>query len=251
MGGNDHVRASCFAEVLGERVDLTASETAALSRLEDRTRDIRRGAILQRENEPCSELYVVRRGLLMSYVLLDDGSRQILRFHFPGDLIGVPGMIYHESPESIAALVDSEVCPFDKAALSRLFLDHPRIAALILVLNQVERVALTDRLAALGRTSAKARVAALILDLRDRTRAADRTIGDTFTLGLTQEEVGDATGLTAVHVNRMLRQLEEDGLIRREAGRMTICDDRALARAANYVDRYAGLDLGWLPGPRE
>ncbi|MES2337394.1 MAG: Crp/Fnr family transcriptional regulator [Pseudomonadota bacterium] len=245
------MRASCFAEVLGERVDLTASETAALSRLEDRTRDIRRGAILQRENEPCSELYVVRRGLLMSYVLLDDGSRQILRFHFPGDLIGVPGMIYHESPESIAALVDSEVCPFDKAALSRLFLDHPRIAALILVLNQVERVALTDRLAALGRTSAKARVAALILDLRDRTRAADRTIGDTFTLGLTQEEVGDATGLTAVHVNRMLRQLEEDGLIRREAGRMTICDDRALARAANYVDRYAGLDLGWLPGPRE
>ncbi len=250
MGGNDHVRASCFAEVLGERIDLTSNEKAALARLEEKSRDIRRGAVLQRENEPSGDLHIVRRGLLMSYVLLDDGSRQILRFYFPGDMLGVPAMIYRESPETIAALVDSEVCPFDRAALSRLFEEHPRVATMILVLSQVERVALTDRLAALGRTSAKARVAALILDMRNRMAAQDKSITDTFSLGLTQEEIGDATGLTAVHVNRMLRQLEEDGLIAREGGRMTIRDQRALARAANYVDRYAGLELGWLPAAR-
>ena len=242
--------ASCFAEVLSARVDLTQGEKVALARLEERTRDIRRAAILQRENEPGGDLYIVRRGMMMSYVLLDDGSRQILRFHFPGDMIGMPGIIYREAPETIAALVDSEVCPFDRAALSRLFVEHPRIAALILALNQVERVALTDRLAALGRTSAKARVAALILDLRNRMRAHDRGITDRYTLGLTQEEIGDATGLTAVHVNRMLRQLEEDQLVRRENGRMIILDDRALARAANYVDRYERLELGWLPAAR-
>jgi CRP-like cAMP-binding protein len=250
MGGNDNVPASCFAEVLNARVDLTVAEVESLARLEDRSREVKRGAILQRENEPGGDLFIVRRGMLMSYVLLDDGSRQILRFYFTGDLIGVPGMIYHEAPETIAALVDAEVCPFDKAALSRLFEEHPRIAALILALNQVERVALTDRLAALGRTSAKARVAALILDLRNRMRAHDRRITDSFTMGLTQEEIGDATGLTAVHVNRMLRQLEDDMLIRRENGRMTIRDDRALARAANYVDRYERLELGWLPAAR-
>ncbi|URW75332.1 Crp/Fnr family transcriptional regulator [Sphingomonas donggukensis] len=242
--------ASCFAELLGERVDLTAGEVAALARLEERTREVRRGAILQRENEPCGELFVLRRGLMMSYVLLDDGSRQILRFLFPGDLIGVPGMIYRDSPEALAALTDCTVCPFEKTMLSQLFEEHPRLAALVMALNQVERVALTDRLAALGRTSAKARVAALLLDMRNRLRFADKAIGDTFTLGLTQEEVGDATGLTAVHVNRMLRQLEEGGLIRREAGRCTILDERALRRAANYVDRYERLELGWLPTAR-
>ena len=248
--GEFNVSASCFAEVLAARVELTPNEYAALARLEDRAREVRRASILQRENEPGGELYIVRRGLMMSYVLLDDGSRQILRFLFPGDLIGVPGMIYHESPETLAALTDSVVCPFDKAALSRLFEDHPRIAALILVFNQIERVAITDRLAALGRTSAKARVAALILDLRNRLRGTDRTIDKTFTLGLTQEEIGDATGLTAVHVNRMLRQLEEDRLIAREGGRVTITDERALTRAANYVDRYDRLELGWLPVAR-
>lgn len=242
--------ASCFAAVLGERVDLTANEGAALERLEERTRSVRRGAILQRENEPGGELFIIRKGLMMSYVLLDDGSRQILRFLFPGDLIGVPGLIYNESPETLAALTDSVVCPFDKAAFSELMVAHPRLGALILALNQVERVALTDRLAALGRTSAKARVAALMLDLRNRLRESDKSITDSFTLGLTQEEIGDATGLTAVHVNRMLRQLEEDGLIARGAGKVTIRDDRALARAANYVDRYEKLELGWLPPAR-
>ena len=48
----------------------------------------------------------------------------------------------------------------------------------------------------------------------------------------------------------MLRQLEEEGLIAREAGRVTLVDERALARAANYVNRYEGLDLGWLPKAR-
>ena len=98
-----HVPASCFADVLGEHVDLSASERDALAGLEERTRAVRRGAILQRENEPCGELYVLRKGLMMSYVLLDDGSRQILRLLFPGDMIGVGNLIYRDSLETLAA----------------------------------------------------------------------------------------------------------------------------------------------------
>jgi CRP-like cAMP-binding protein len=143
------------------------------------------------------------------------------------------------------------VCPFDRSVLSELMVEHPRLSGMILVYSQIERVALTDRLAALGRTSAKARVAALLLELRNRLSATDKSVANAFALGLTQEEIGDATGLTAVHVNRMLRQLEEERLIARENGRVTLVDERALARAANYVNRYEGLDLGWLPRPRD
>lgn len=241
---------SCFADILGELVDLTKGESEALRKLEERQRQVRRGAVLQRENEACNELFILRKGLMMSYVLLDDGRRQILRFLFPGDMLGISSAIYREAPETLTALSDCVVSPFDRGALSGIMDQHPRLSALILVYCQIERVALTDRLAALGRTSAKARVAALLLELRNRLRATDKSIGKMFVLGLTQEEVGDATGLTAVHVNRMLRQLEEDGLIGREAGRVTLIDERALARAANYVNRYERLDLSWLPAPR-
>ncbi|WP_077510100.1 Crp/Fnr family transcriptional regulator [Sphingomonas sp. LM7] len=231
-------------------VDLTGGESAALEKLEERQRHVRRGAVLLRENEACTELFILRKGLMMSYVLLDDGSRQILRFLFPGDMLGISSAIYKEAPETLAALSDCVVSPFDRTALSEIMSQHPRLSALILVYCQIERVALTDRLAALGRTSAKARVAALLLELRNRLRATDKTIANVFALGLTQEEVGDATGLTAVHVNRMLRQLEEDGLIAREGGRVTLRDERALIGAANFVNRYVGLDLSWLPKPR-
>ncbi|MBO9713415.1 Crp/Fnr family transcriptional regulator [Sphingomonas sp.] len=234
---------------MGELVELTPGEVAALEKLEERPRHVRRGAILQRENENGNELFIMRKGLMMSYVLLDDGSRQILRFHFAGDLLGLSGAIYHESPESLCALSDCVVCPFDRSLLSDLMAEHPRLASLILVYSQIERVALTDRLAALGRTSAKQRIAALLLELRNRIRATDKSVEKVFALGLTQEEIGDATGLTSVHVNRMLRQLEEERLIAREGGRVTLLDERALARAANYVNRYQALDLGWLPGP--
>lgn len=240
---------SSFADVWGERVEFSESERNALTRLEERQRHVRRGAVLQRENEAANELFILRQGLMMSYVLLDDGSRQILRFLYPGDVLGLAATMYRDAPESLAALSDSVVCPFDRAMLSDVIAVHPRLAALFLVYAQIERVSLTDRLAALGRTSAKARVAALLLELRNRLRVGDRAISNSFALGLTQEEIGDATGLTAVHVNRMLRQLEEDGLITREAGRVTIRDERALARTANYADRYQGLDLSWLPRP--
>ncbi len=244
------VQDSCFAERLGDLIDLTVNERAALARLEERTRDLRRGATLLRENDPLAELYILQRGMAMSYVLLDDGSRQILRFLFPGDVLAAAALVYRDSPETIVALTDCTVCPFDRSLVGGLVVDHPRLAAILMVVGQIEKISLTDRLAALGRTSAKARIAALLLEIRNRMRMADKGIGATFTLGLTQEEVGDATGLTAVHVNRMLRQLEDDGLIARENGRVTLVSEGQLARAANYIDRFDGLDLRWLPSAR-
>lgn len=240
----------CFAERLSDFIDLTATEHAALGRLEERERHVKRGAVLLRENDRSDELFILRKGMMMSFVILDDGSRQILRFLFPGDMLAISSLVYREAPETICALTDSVVCPFERAAFATLITEHPRLAGLVMVYNQIERTALTDRLAALGRTSAKARVAAVLIDLRNRMRVMDKEIDKRFSLGLTQEEIGDATGLTAVHVNRMLRQLEEEGLIAREAGKVAFLNEAGLARAANFVDRYAGLDLGWLPRPK-
>lgn len=242
--------ASYLAERLGELIDLSANEQAALEGLEQRERTLRRGAVLLRENDKLTELYVLKRGTMMSYVILPDGSRQILRFLFRGDLIAMAGLVYRSSPETVIALTECAVALVDRMAVAELVVGHPRLSALLVAAGQIERVALTDRLAGLGRTSAKARVAALLIEIRNRLRVLDPTIGAAFTLGLTQEEIGDATGLTAVHVNRMLRQLEQDGLIARNGGRFTMLDEAGLARTAHHVDRRAGLDLGWLPDPR-
>lgn len=240
---------SCFAERLEHYLPLTAKEKDALARLEESERTCKRGAIVRREHDRAHELFVIRSGWMYSYVLLDDGSRQILRLHFPGDLIGTSGAAFTEATDSLVALTDVKLCPFDKAGLKILFERHPRLAALLFLIAQAERVSLTDRLASLGRTSARARVAALLLDTIDRLRAMRSDLGNSFQLPMTQEEIGDATGLTAVHVNRMIRVLVEEGLIARSNSTVTILDERRLSRVANYINRYAELDTSWLPEP--
>ncbi|WP_335297565.1 Crp/Fnr family transcriptional regulator [Sphingomonas adhaesiva] len=238
-----------FADQIGDILDVTPDERRALERLLERERIVRRGTTLVRENDRSTELFALKSGMMMAYVLLDDGSRQVLRFLFPGNMIGMAVVAYGKAPQTLVALADSVVASIDRTQLADLMYRHPRVALAIAGLEQVERSALTDRLAGVGRTSARARVAAVLLDIRDRMRRCDPSIGAAFSLGLTQEEIGDATGLTAVHVNRMLRQLEDQALIARNAGRVTILDEPALVRAANYVDRMAGLDLSWLPVP--
>lgn len=235
-----------LADQIGGFIVLAPEERAALDRLQDRERAVRRGAILVRENDRCTELFVLQRGLMMSYVLLDDGSRQILRFLFPGDVFGGAVLAYAKAPETLGALAESVVNPVDRSMLADLGRRHPRLLMAITALDQAERTMLTDRLAGVGRTTARARIAAVLLEVRDRLRRCDPGLGNTFTLALTQEEIGDATGLTAVHVNRMLRQLEEQAMIARAHGRVTLLDEPGLRRAANYVDRFGAMDLGWL-----
>lgn len=238
---------SCLADRFGELVALSDGERRALASLEERERTLRRGTALLREKDRNGEMFLLKRGMTMGYVLLDDGSRQILCFNFPGDLLGMSALAYRSSPETIVALGDCTVCPIDRATYARVTSEHPRLGTIIMAVTQMERVALTDRLAGVGRTSARSRVAALLMVICNQRRLLDKSIVDCFAPGLTQEEMGDATGLTAVHVNRMLRQLEEEGLIARENGRVTLLREADLAAAANYVNRYAGLDLSWLP----
>lgn len=238
---------SCFAAKLNKHMKLSLAEEQALARLEENPRSVRKGQIIQRERDVVTELFVVSSGRLMSYVILPDGQRQILRIYFPGDFIGAASTAYSKAPESLAALSDGVICPFDKHALRRLIEDYPRVAALMFVLSQTERVALTDRLTSLGRASAKARLAAFLLDIIDRLRVTDDSIENSFELRLTQEEIGDAVGLTSVHVNRMIRQLETEGLISRSNGAITLLDEARLQDIGHYTNRYDDLDTDWLP----
>jgi CRP-like cAMP-binding protein len=240
------LEASCLAERLSHYIRLSASEKAALDRLEEHDRPYRRGAVVISENEAPRELFIVRSGWLHSSVVLGNGSRQIMRFQFRGDMIGLPLLAFSDSPETVTAVTDVILCPFGRERLVQLMAEHPRLSALILALTVAERVSLADRLASIGRTSARARVSALICEIYARLRILGLSDGGVLQLPLTQEDIGDATGLTAVHVNRMMRGLAEDGLIDRNGSHLRVVDEKRLCAEASFVDRNA-LETGWLP----
>ena len=242
---------SCLAERLSNYVRLSEAETLSLAQLEDQDRACRRGTIVIRENESPRELFIVRSGWLHSSGVLGNGSRQILRFHFQGDILGLPLLAFADSPETVTAVTDVVLAPFSREKLAQLIADHPRLGALILGLSVAERVALADRLASIGRTSARARVGSLICEMVARLRRLGAVGEDGYVqLPLTQEDIGDATGLTSVHVNRMLRALVDDGIIARNGGNhVRLLNEKRLVEESNYIDR-TGLQTGWLPAPR-
>ncbi|HEY0626668.1 MAG TPA: Crp/Fnr family transcriptional regulator [Allosphingosinicella sp.] len=239
-----------MAERLAHYVTLTPSEEEALGQLEQQERSFRRGATVRGENDLGRELFIVQKGWLYSCVLLSNGSRQIMRFHFPGDVVGVTSLAFGRSIDSITAVTDAVLCPFDKDRLATVFEEHPRLSALIFSISLAERASLADRLASVGRTSARARVASLLCELLARLRVTGGADLLEFHVPLTQEEIGDATGLTAVHVNRMMRSLVDDGLIARNGSTIRILDEARLTAEVNFINRYAQLDTSWLPGAR-
>jgi len=242
---------SCLAERLSHYLRLTEAESLSLAELEDQERACRRGAVVIRENESPRELFIVRSGWLHSSGVLGNGSRQILRFYFQGDILGLPLLAFADSPETVTAVTDVVLSPFSREKLAQMITDHPRLSAVILGLSVAERVALADRLASIGRTSARARVGSLICELVARMRRLGAVAdGGYVQLPLTQEDIGDATGLTSVHVNRMLRALVDDGIIERNGGnQIRLVDEKRLIADSNFIDR-TGLETGWLPAAR-
>ena len=68
-------------------------------------------------------------------------------------------------------------------------------------------------------------------------------------LPLTQEDIGDATGLTAVHVNRMMRGLVDEGFIERSGSRIRLLREDRLVAESGFIDRFARIDSSWFPDP--
>lgn len=248
FGGLRALGGSCLAERLSKHIALTHGEQAALDRLEDQQRHVRRGTVIIAEGEPVRELSIVQKGWLQSSVLLGNGGRQIMRINLTGDILGLPSLAFSESPETVTALTDAVLCPFDRERMATLFAEHPRLMALLFALTVAERAALADRVASIGRTSARARVASLLCEIFARLKLSDAG-GEAVHVPLTQEEIGDATGLTAVHVNRMIRGLVDDGIIERNGNTMRLLNEDRLADEASFVNRSV-IDTAWLPPAR-
>ncbi|MDQ4088464.1 MAG: cyclic nucleotide-binding domain-containing protein, partial [Pseudomonadota bacterium] len=124
---------------------LSAGEQTALAALEDQERHFRRGAVVIAENQPARELFIVESGWLHSSVVLGNGSRQIMRFHFSGDMIGLPLLAFRDSPDTVTAVTDVTLAPFSRERLATLIADQPRLAGLLLALSVAGRVSLAHR----------------------------------------------------------------------------------------------------------
>lgn len=238
---------SCLVQKLSHYVSLDKASLASLAELEREERSFKRQSEVYQGGEPNANLYVVKRGWLYSYTDLIDGRRQIVEIHHPGDIVGFPDIAFHETTTVLRAAEDACLCPFPKSALKKVFDSAPQLSALLFTLSIRNQVILIDFLRAMGRMSARERIAYLVLDMLARLRIANKSVADTFNLPLNQTEISDILGLTNVYVSRSFTALEKDGLIERNNGTVRVLQEARLAEMCDFFDRHARLDTGWFP----
>ena len=234
-----------FAERVTRRFRIDRSEIAFLERLEENPLRVKRGHLIAQEGDLAEYAFVLMTGWVMSCSRFPDGSQQVRRLHFPGDLLAMPSIPMRHYAEDLEALSDAVIAPFPKSKLAELF-NMPQLAGIMYMFAQAERITAGDRLASLGHDSAKARIAFLLMDILYRLRSADHSVTNSFFLHLTREQIAHVTGITPVHASRMWSALIADGLIYCTRRTVTIVDEEQLACLGHYSERDGDFDYGWL-----
>jgi CRP/FNR family transcriptional regulator, anaerobic regulatory protein len=229
--------------------DLTNGERAALKGLAEPAITYARGTVIRTEGEEPLP-FLLHAGWAAASASSADGTRQFFKVHLPGDVMGAPSLPLQRAAETLTVLTEASVSRMSLKALGRLFADHPRVGALLFLTANEERVILMDRLTAIGRRAATPRLAALLLHLDERLTLIDSDRPSILELPLTQEQIGDLIGLTAVHVNRVFRTLENRGVIERQGRIVKIASRETLRQLAAMPKRSIARNPAWLPPSR-
>jgi CRP-like cAMP-binding protein len=198
-----------------------------------------------REGDVPRSAFVLTRGMAFRYRLMPDGKRQILTFMIPGDVFGLHAFLLKAMDHSIAALVPTRVAAISRDTVFELFEHHPRIGTALWCSALQQDAINRERIVALGRRSARGRVAYLLCELVWRLRAVGLAEDHTIRLPLTQIDLADALGLTSVHLNRILQGFRRDSLIALAHHRLTLLDGERLQEIAGLNQDY--LHLGGAP----
>jgi CRP-like cAMP-binding protein len=203
-----------------------------------RLRRLDAGAYLVREGDQPTHCTVLAAGYAYRQKVTGDGSRQILAVCVPGDAVDLQNMFLDVSDHAVQMLTQGKVADVPREAMQELVLDRPAIGTAIIKLTLVEASIMREWVVNVGRRDARQRIAHILCEFAVRLESRGLSTDHGFELPMTQEQLADATGLTSVHVNRVLKALEADGLIDRRRRHIHYDDWRALQDAGDFSRRY-------------
>lgn len=173
----------------------------------------RRGETVLAQGAWSTSVMTLLSGILLRYRLLEDGRRQVVNFMFPGDLVGLQGAFDEPLLHGVEAQTDVILCHFQRERFFDLVISQPRLAYDVTWQSACEEGALEDHLVALGRRSARERMAYLAAFLVNRAEGTGMCEGGVLRLAISQGVIADMLGLSLVHTNRTMQWLRKAGLV--------------------------------------
>jgi CRP-like cAMP-binding protein len=224
------------------RAPLSESDRQALLALPYQQQSREAGRYIVREGETPTQCVLILSGLAYRHKITVEGTRQIVSVHIPGDFVDLEGALLNVSDHNVQALTRCELALVPKAALQQLLLEHPQVARAMWIDTLIDGSIYREWVLNVGRRNAPARLAHLLCEFARRLEAAGMAEDGGYELPMTQEQLADALGLTPVHVNRTLKALEQDGLLRREKRFVSFPNKQRLRETAGFNELYLHLD---------
>ena len=192
------------------------------------------GSTLFTQGREAHSVYNVTAGVVRLYKLLSDGRRQIMNYAFPGDLVGLQGVLMGELDHSVEALTPITLCVFERSKLDRLFTRHASLAYDLTWIAAHEERILDEHLLSIGRRSAVERTAYLLSYIHQRARAVGLVNGGRKAIPLTQQHLADTLGLSLVHTNKTIRKLADRKLVRWQDGGCEVLEPDGLLKLSGW-----------------
>jgi CRP-like cAMP-binding protein len=227
---------------LRARDAVSAEEEAAVRSLFTETRDVPADRVVVRAGDKLEVSLLLLEGLVCRYKDLRDGSRQITKLHVPGDFADLHSFTLKRLDHSIITLTHCRIAVAPHERIKAVTTEHPHLARLFWLTTNMDAAIHREWMLSLGRRTALARTAHLFCELQARLAIVGLADETGYALGLTQTDLAECLGLTAVHVNRVLRTLREQGLVEFRGRRVTMGDLAGLRRVAEFDPAYLYLD---------
>lgn len=216
-----------------------------LDALEASVSDLRslpaRNTMIVRDEPVRTSTYLID-GFMCRYMDDRQGTRQLVAVHVAGDFVDLHAFPLGHLDHDLATLTACKVALVPHAALDRLMVTRPHLTKLLWFSTLLDAAMHREWIFRLGRLEAVARVSHFFCEIEAKLRAVGRSDGSHFHLPMTQADLGEACGITAVHMNRMLRELKARGLMDIRRNQVHIIDHAGLARLGEFDPAYLFMD---------
>jgi len=226
---------------LKRRDALSPAEEAALLSLDGRLRDVSRGRDIIPMRAHVDHSSILLSGVAGRYLELRAGPRQFTEISVPGDFIDLHGFVMKQLDHAVLAFSDCRVLEIPHHQLRALTESHPHLARLLWLETVVDSAIHRQWLLALGLQDGPARLARLLCELHLRLEIVGLTYGLRMDLPLTQHQLGEVLGFSAVHTNRTIQTLREQKLVTWRDQEVEILDWGGLVALSEFDASYLRL----------
>ena len=195
-----------------------------------------------REGDRPSGVTLIVDGLAFRHRVTVEGARQILSVHIPGDFVDLEGALLRVSDHNVQALSRCEIAVVPRDAVLALIDRHPKVARSMWIDTLIDASVYREWIVNVGRRNARSAMCHLMCEFARRLEAGGVGNSGGYELPMTQEQFADALGITPVHVNRILRDLDREQLIVREKRLVRVPSWEALRRVGGFNELYLHLD---------